>query len=442
VRQAGGVTKRGLLARAPPRSEPALSLAALRIAVCLLIPVAPGFREGARIARWDPVRWVAPEGLGWFAAHVPISGWLATSAQVVVAASALFGALGLSARWSLVVLTLSTLYLYSISQLGGHVWHDMHLIWFAALLAASPCADVLAVDAKKSLYAEGVEYARPLAVARGLLSIIYFFPGLHKLTRSGLAWALSDNLRNQMYWKWAEYGVVPSFRIDHPAWILPMCGLSVLAFELSFPLLVFFRRTRPLAAIFGLAFHLLAQALFFIPFASIWACYVVLLDLRPFARWVQKNAGPTISPEPRPAAPPTAVLTGVGIALLLGALVQGIRGQMRSYPFACYPTFEWRIGTEIPDLLIAVTDTRGAEIELGSGAHGRTQRDWAEVWSLTGVTAPATEPRLHAYYEALLRRDPAARKAAEEATSVRFYRVDRSVLPETQGAVVRRRAIP
>jgi hypothetical protein len=317
----------------------------------------------------------------------------------------------------------------------------MHLIWFAALLAASPCADVLAVDATRSLYAEGIEYAKPLAVARVLLSIVYFFPGVHKLARSGLAWALSDNLRNQMYWKWAEYGVVPSFRIDHPEWLLPASGLWVLAFELAFPLLVFFRRTRPLAAVFGLGFHLITQLLFFIPFASIWACYVVLVDLRPFARWVGRGVRSVPEDEPPPLRRSKA-LAVVATVLVAGAFVQGARGQMRSYPFACYPTFEWRVGTEIPDLLIAVTDAGGKEIELGSGAHGRTQRDWAEVWSLAGVTAPTTEPRLFAYYEALLQRDPAAQRAAERATSVRFYRVDRSVLPETQGAVVRRRALP
>jgi hypothetical protein len=93
-------------------------------------------------------------------------------------------------------------------------------------------------------------------------------------------------------------------------------------------------------------------------------------------------------------------------------------------------------------LLIAVTRTEGTEIEIGSGSRGRSQRDWAEVWSLAGVTAPASERRLRAYYDALLERDAGARKTAEGATGVRFYRVDRSVLPETQGAIVSKRAIP
>ena len=178
------------------RPEPALSLAALRIVVPLMVLLAPGFREGVRVARWEPVRWVAPEGLGWFVAHVPIDARLAVVAELVMAASALMAVVGIYTRPALVTLTVATFYLFSIAQLGGHVWHDMHLLWFCALLASSPCDDVLAVDAKHPVLTEGVAYALPIWVARGLLAAIYFFPGFHKLARSGMAWALSDNLRN------------------------------------------------------------------------------------------------------------------------------------------------------------------------------------------------------------------------------------------------------
>src|SRR5882672_10762078 len=105
--------------------EPALSLAALRIVVPLMVILAPGFREGVRVARWDPVRWVAPEGLGWFVAHVPIDARLAVVAQLVVTASALMAAVGVHARPALGVLCVGSFYLFSIAQLAGQVWHDM-----------------------------------------------------------------------------------------------------------------------------------------------------------------------------------------------------------------------------------------------------------------------------------------------------------------------------
>src|SRR6185436_772685 len=102
--------------------------------------------------------------------------------------------------------------------------------------------------------------------ARGLLGAVYFFPGLHKLLAQGPAWALSDNLRLQLWWKWAEHGSVPAFRIDHVPGALQIGGLGVLAFELGFPLLVAFPKTRALAAVAGIAFHSMSQVVFRIPF--------------------------------------------------------------------------------------------------------------------------------------------------------------------------------
>ncbi len=430
----------GLPRRLSP--EPALSLAALRIVVPLMVLLAPSFREGVRVARWDPARWVAPEGLGWFVDHVPIDARLATVAQLIMAASALMAAVGIYARPALVALTLATFYLFSIAQLGGHVWHDMHLLWFCALLASSPCADVLAVDARHPVLTEGLAYTRPIWIARGLLAAIYFFPGLHKVMRSGIAWALSDNLRNQMYWKWAQYGAQPTFRLERPACLLPLMGISVLMFELGFPGFILHRRTRPFAAAAGFVFHIATQILFLIPFASLWIAYVVLIDLRPIARRLR----PSLSVLPNKA---TAVSVGGGAlfaiavqaALLTGAVVQGVRGQTRSYPFACYPTFEWMAAAEMPDLLVTLRTPDGREVDLPSGARGRTQREWAEVWSVAGVTSPITPVRLRAYYTALLQRDPAAQKATEGGEHVQFYRVMRSVLPDDQGRIVRRTLI-
>jgi hypothetical protein len=416
----------------------------LRVVVPIMVLLAPGFREGVRVARWESVRWIAPEGLGWFVRYVPIDARLATAAEVIVAASALMAAVGIYARPALLVLTVATFYLFSIAQLAGTVWHDMHLIWFCALLAASPCDDVLAVDAKHSLFTEGPAYALPLSVARVLLSAIYFFPGVHKLARSGLGWALSDNLRNQMYWKWAQHGALPTLRLERPAWLLPLIGMLVLGFELGFPVLALRRRTRPLAAAAGLAFHVTTELLLLIPFASLWACYVVLVDLRPLARHVRPSLALATTPAPvsRSGGPRSSFASAiVQVVLVAGAVIQGARGQMRSYPFACYPTFEWRAGTEMPDLLVAVEQADGSEIELSSGERGRTQREWAEVWSLAGVTASPMPARLRAYYDALLQRDPAAKKAVLGASSVRFYRVLRSVIPEDQGHVVRRTLI-
>src|SRR5436190_22477347 len=83
--------------------EPALTLAALRLVVPLMILWAPGFREAARVARWEPLRWVVPEGLEWFVARVPIRAELVTFAQVLVTFTALLAVAGIRARAALAV---------------------------------------------------------------------------------------------------------------------------------------------------------------------------------------------------------------------------------------------------------------------------------------------------------------------------------------------------
>ena len=408
----------------PLGPEPALTLALLRVVVAVLMPLAPGFREGARLASWAPERWIAPEGLGWFVRHVPINGALATGAQLVVAFAALCAIAGLRARLSFAVLAVVGFYLFAIAQLGGHVWHDNHLLWFCVLLAASPCADVLAVDAPRPLTAEGRAYAGPLLAARALLGAIYFFPGLHKLLTSGLAWASADDLRFQLYWKWMEHGALPAFRLDlHPR-LLHAGGLFVLALELSFPALVLFRRTRPVAVAAGLVFHLMSAFALDLLFASLWLCYVALIDWRPV---VERLFGS----EPSLAAPLEARRTtaplAVGALLLVGAIVQGARGQMRAYPFSCYPTFQWAAAPEMPDLVI-IDDSRREVVHARDASGRRTPRQWAEIWSLAGVTAPVDPARLRAYYAAL---------APGRARKVTFYRVYRSVIPEDGARITR-----
>ncbi|MCA9592573.1 MAG: HTTM domain-containing protein [Myxococcales bacterium] len=424
------------------RAEPAAALALLRVVVPAMLLVAPGYREGARVAAWDPARWSVPEGLHWFVRVLPISPAIATGAQVVVAFAALLAIAGIRARVALALMTLAAYYLYSIAQLTGFVWHDMHLLWLAALLAASPCADVLAVDARRPWNVEGPEYAPPLWAARMQLAAVYFFPGLHKLLSSGLGWALSDNLRNQMYWKWLEHGSIPSFRLDQIPWLLPAGGLFVLAFELSFPVLVLFSRTRPWLAVAGLAFHLLSQAIFRIAFMSLWLCYVVLFDPRRLlgALWFDRH------PEKRRedlGATPARFLLPIAALLLVGVVIQGARGQMRAYPFACYPTFEWRAKSEMPDLVLVAVRPDGREVDIPHAKNRRgyrTQRQWGEVWSLAGVYGSTPKRRLTAYVNDVARARY-AHALLQGATALRAYRVYRSVLPEDRRAPPTRRTL-
>jgi hypothetical protein len=341
--------------------------------------------------------------------------------ELVTAFAALLAIVGVRARPALVVMTLGAFYLGAISQMTGQVWHDMHLVWLAAVLAASPCDHALAYDARtRPIGQVSTTYALPLLFERLLLGAVYFFPGFHKLHTSGLAWALSDNLQNQLYWKWAEHGFVPSFRIDHHPWLLQAGGLGVLAFELGAPVLFLVPRLRAWGALLGIAFHLSTQAIFLIPFLSLWGCYVMMFDMRPLERRVRKatESGSESGSES---------VVAVGVAVLLGVAVQGLRGQMQSYPFACYPTFEYRVGTEMPDLGIVSVHADGSEHDVPHARDRsgyRTQRQWGTVWS---VALHGTPERLRAYYMQSARVD-------RDAVRLRFERRYVSVRPEDLGA--------
>lgn len=377
------------------REERAETLAWLRIVIPVLVLVTPGLREGARVAAWDHARFVVPEGLHWFVASIPINATVARGVEIATVFSAMCAAIGVYTRPALVVLTAGAFYLLSIAQLTGFVWHDMHVLWMCALLAASPCDHALAYD-NLVPRVPSVAYGVPLAFARALLGAVYFFPGLHKLREQGLGWALSDNLTHQLWWKWAEHGVLPSFRIDLHPWLLHAGGLFVLAFEISAPLLFYFRKTRLFAALFGVVFHVLAGFIFLIPFAALWSCYVVLTDLR-----VQFPSRPPPPDEPARAWRASYV---AGVVLLAGAIVAGARGQTQSYPFACYPTFQYDPGASMPDLRFSATLADGSEVDVpfARDANGyRSQRDWGTIFALAGVTHEVSAARLHAYFATL-----------------------------------------
>ncbi len=440
------------------RAEPALNLALLRIVVAAMMLLAPGFRAGVDVAGWDPVRLVAPEGLGWFVAHVPISVQAARVAQGVVLFCAVLGGLGVHARKAFAGLTLSAFYLFAIAQLTGVVWHDMHLLWFSAVLALSPCADVLAIDAKYDVTFEHERYAPPIVTVCLLFGAIYFFPGFRKLYVSGLDWVLSDNLANQLYWKWLQHGQIPDFRIDQIPGALKAGGAFVVLFELTFVALVFVRRARPWLAACGVAFHVLSEAIFKIPFASLWMCYVAFVDFRPVARRVRPLIEPLIRrvrrDEPADAgddevgAVSPSVNASLGYArtamfaaLIAGTVIQGARGQMQSYPFACYPTFEWRAASVMPDLGIVAVQSDGTErtVPHARSASGyRTQRQWAELWSLAGVYGSVSNQRLQAYVRSALS-DPIAQQAVHRAVAIRVYRDALSVHPDDRGQPPRSR---
>jgi hypothetical protein len=406
-----------------------LPLALLRIAVGLIVLFSSEPQMALDLARGSPNLWFPPHGLS---ALRPLFGWLAPHVPVVVMvlrASAILTVLGLWTRWSLFALIASFLVLFGGAQFTGTVLHDMHLLWFLLLLWVSPCDQAWSLDGWQRGQLRVGNASREawlgIAVARVLLGLVYLFPGLHKLKTSGLAWAFSDNLRNQLHLKWFQAGgSIPWPRIDQYPELLRAGGALVLVFEISFVFLIFFRHGRRIAAIGGLLFHFFTQYFLYIPFMSLWLCYVVLLDFSP------RESYP-MSPPPGGKRNRRLIATGVvGGLLVVAVAVQGARGETQSWPFACYPTFEHVAPDTISDLAVEVQHRDGTQQVLRE-PFARPQHTWGTVWRLLGLYGEsASRASLQAFAKKLAQRQ----HVSLEASQLRFYAERYAIAPESYDA--------
>jgi len=185
--------------------------------------------------------------------------------------------------------------------LFGKINHYHHLIWFILIMAVSPCADVLSIDAVRKSWSRadrGVTdppeaatvYALPLRFVWLLMGVIYFQAGFWKIWTSRGAWVWGDNPRNIMYNKWTELaGWTPLFRIDQHPLFLKISALSTVAFELSFLFLIFCGTVRWLAPAGGLAFHSATNLFMRISFWNLQGCYVAFVDWSRVGKWIGKR---------------------------------------------------------------------------------------------------------------------------------------------------------
>ena len=246
-----------------------------------------------------------PMGLAWVLDHLPVNPVLAKVAAVSLLVCCVTAAAGLWARTSCVLCAVLALYVLGIPQFYGKINHYHHLVWFAAILAASPCADVLSVDAVVAAWrradrgiveppAASVAYALPLRFIWLILGAIYFSAGVWKVWTGGYAWALSDNPKIMMYRKWLELGGWrPVFRIDEHPFYYHLGAVATIAFELSFIVIIFFPAIRLLAPIGGVLFHWTTSLFMRIWFWELEFCYVAFVDFarigRFVARWMYRN---------------------------------------------------------------------------------------------------------------------------------------------------------
>lgn len=420
---------------------PALDLAVLRITLALVLASSASVAVADDWAALPAATRVWPLGVAWFAPILPISPGIVGAVRAALWVACGLGAVGLFARTSLAVATVCAGYVMLIPQLGGAVFHDHHLLWLGALLAASPCGDALSIDAWRARRrgaprpSRGRAHGAAVRVAWILIGLVFLFPGIHKLAESGVAWIASDNLRNQMWWKWAQDPAIqPAWRIDRHPMLLRVLAFLTVAFELSFLPLVFWRRTRALAVGGALAFHAATDLFMGIGFSVLWTTYTM------FVPW-EALAGRTSISKGARSERGVAPIAMVGGLLVLGASWFGAIGAMHAYPFACYPTFQWIPDDRMPAMAIEIERADGTRALLDPAVYREPgPRGWALEWSLVGVYGSVDRGRVEAWWHDRRDREP-LRSAIRGARSIHVYRTAISVDPDQRGRELSRREL-
>ncbi|MEO6952780.1 MAG: HTTM domain-containing protein [Polyangia bacterium] len=408
-------------------SARAFDLGVFRVVVFALLLGTPDTRGALAFAALSPALRVT--NIAWLSAIVPANVattlWLTRGVYAIFVVAALCALVGFRTRMSALIATLTALFLLGLPQLYGTARHYHHLVWFAAICAASPSGDALAIDAvlrarRGVAPRESSAHAIALGFVAALIGCIFFFPGWWKWRSSALAWAMSDNLVNQMHWKWLQSRWLPFWRIDlHPR-VCHAAALATMIFEVGFVICLPFRKLRPWAALAALTFHAATALFMHIVFASLMWCYVAFVPFgralaQPYERAMQRW-------KTRPSGSSSAKLTvTVGVFLVAGACLTGVRAQVRGWPFACYPTFAAIVPAKMVDLEVEVTGVQGTRaLPLSTTTTIDSQRQQAMRWAL------ALRPSDAALRSYLALRAPELR----DAITVEVYRVYRDTDPE------------
>jgi hypothetical protein len=234
-----------------------------------------------------------------------------------------------------------------------------------------------------------------------------------------------------MHIKWYLAGRVPWPRIDHWPQLLHLGGIAVLAFELSFVVLIWFRGGRICAALAGLAFHFFAAYFMYIHFVGLWGCYVVLWD------------GPRSSQLPQRSTSRVGAWLALmaGTCLTMAVLTQGVRGQTQAWPFACYPDFAHRPARHVTDLAVEF-ETKDGSFRTWRPSRARSARDWGTVWRILGLYDGRVDRAALLAYARRGARQAHLEGALAHPPQVRIYSEDYSTAPEAYGdAPLRRRLL-
>jgi len=267
----------------------AAALGSIRAALCgfvLIQILLTNFGDSGRL----PTTVMRPTGLmqlfpwRFYDVIITPTGMQTLKAFLVVSFAA--AAVGYSTSTATKTAALLFLFYQGILRSFGHFNHDeMPVAYMLIVLAFAPCGDAFAVDSflrRKRPHPSGIIYGIPILMMRALLAWSYFSSGVIKLRVADLAYfspdhlpALAilhslDNLHDTQH-RLAFW--LPGVR-GFTTWIL----LSIVVWELAFPLAIVFKRARWIILACGVGFHVATIFFMNISFPYHLAAYAVFVD--------------------------------------------------------------------------------------------------------------------------------------------------------------------
>ncbi|HEV7701078.1 MAG TPA: HTTM domain-containing protein [Pyrinomonadaceae bacterium] len=222
--------------------------------------------------------------------------------------SLLCSTLGYLTRLTTKTSLLLVLFYQGLVRSFGHFNHDEMIgVYFLIVLALTPCGDGYSIDGLMTGRRPSLPrfaYGYPILLMRLLLAWAYFSAGLLKLRISGFDYFSADSLPGLAIWhsldNLHETQFQLAFSLPQVRDFLPFVMVIVIAWELFFPLAVFWPRIRWWLLGFGFLFHLSTLFLMNIFFPYHLAMYLVFVDWPAVGRrlsrtrlylWARKSVG-------------------------------------------------------------------------------------------------------------------------------------------------------
>jgi hypothetical protein len=183
--------------------------------------------------------------------------------------------------------------------------------------------------------------------------------------------------------------------------LLRLFAIATVVFELGFVFVILFPRARLVAAVVGFGFHESTALLMDIRFPALQAAYVVFVPWSRYRAWLRRVSHPAVRTSASPAegaaelgraASPLA-LRITAAALLSAVTLAGALHLVRTWPIACYPTFDIAAVPNVDDVVIVArdvasgTETWTLSFDSTMGAHLGTDR-----WR--GLLSTFTDPKV------------------------------------------------